>query len=60
MRIILASQSPRRKELLELMGIKNFDIIVSNAEETMDNNLTLEEMSQKIAYKKERYTRTKI
>ena len=52
MRIILASQSPRRKELLELMGIKNFDIIVSNADETMDNNLTLEEMSQKIAYKK--------
>ncbi|MFR4335383.1 MAG: Maf family protein [Lawsonibacter sp.] len=27
MRIILASQSPRRRELLERMGILNFEII---------------------------------
>ena len=35
MKLILASQSPRRKELLGLLGIP-FDIRVSNADETMD------------------------
>lgn len=35
MKLILASQSPRRKELLGLLGIP-FDIRVSNVDETMD------------------------
>lgn len=34
MKIILASQSPKRKELLEQMGVK-FDVLVSNAEEIL-------------------------
>lgn len=52
MRIILASKSPRRKELLELMGVKNFEIIVSQVDETMDDTITLEENSKMLAYHK--------
>ena len=32
MNIILASASPRRRELLERMGIEDFDIIVSDCD----------------------------
>ena len=35
-RIILASQSPRRRELLERMGILNFEIIPARGEEVLD------------------------
>ena len=37
MRIILASQSPRRRELLERMGVAEFDIIPAQGEEVMDH-----------------------
>lgn len=49
--LILASQSPRRKEILEMIGI-TFSIEVANVDETMnlDNDLTIE--IQKLAYKK--------
>ena len=33
MRIILASQSPRRRELLERMGLSPFDVIPARGEE---------------------------
>lgn len=49
MKIILASQSKARKELLKQMGYK-FDVLVSNADETLEEGLSLEEQSQKIAY----------
>lgn len=39
MKIILASGSPRRKELLNNIGIK-FDVIPSNADETLPASLT--------------------
>ena len=39
MNIILASGSPRRRELLERMGITDFTIITSDADETIDENL---------------------
>lgn len=35
MQIILASQSPRRKELMDLMGL-DYKVIVSNADETFE------------------------
>ena len=38
MKIILASQSPRRKELLKLI-VPTFEIIVSNQEETLNDKL---------------------
>lgn len=40
MRIILASQSPRRRELLERMGVAEFDIIPAQGEEVMDPSLS--------------------
>ena len=49
MKIILASQSQRRKELLDLIGLK-YEIIISNAEEKLEDNLSIEEQSKKLAY----------
>ena len=43
-RIILASGSPRRQELLRRMGIADFDIRVPQAEESYPENLTPEEI----------------
>ena len=37
--LILASQSPRRKQLLEQLGL-NFDVIESNVHEIWNNNLS--------------------
>ena len=39
MRIILASQSPRRRELLVQMGIPKFDILPAQGEEVADRTL---------------------
>ena len=39
MRVILASKSPRRIELLKQIGIKNFDIIPADTEENIDYSL---------------------
>ena len=49
MKIILASQSPRRKELMDLLNI-NYEIIVSNADETLEKSLTIEEQAKKLSY----------
>ena len=49
MKIILASQSPRRKEILSMITDK-FEVIVSNAEEIMDKKLTNEEQVKHLAY----------
>ncbi len=60
MKIILASQSPRRKELLKLI-VPTFEIIVSNQEETLNDKLSVEEQVMQIAYDKAKnvYDRTK-
>jgi len=49
MKIILASGSARRKELLEMMGL-NFEVKVSNVDETFEEGLTIEEQSKRLAY----------
>lgn len=49
MRVILASGSPRRKELMDTLGI-DYEIIVSNADETLDEGLSLEEQSKRLGY----------
>ena len=51
-RIILASQSPRRKQLLEQIGIKKFDILVPRAEEDYDPALSPEEIVSSICRRK--------
>lgn len=49
MKIILASASPRRKELLELV-VPNFEILVSEVDEKIEENLTVEEQVTNLAY----------
>ena len=50
-RIILASTSPRRRELLEREGI-DFIIDASSIEETLDETLSLEDKLQRLAIDK--------
>lgn len=51
MRIILASKSPRRKELMDLLNI-NYEVIVSDADETLEDGLSMEEQSRRLAFVK--------
>lgn len=51
MEIILASKSPRRKELLSLIT-KDFQVIVSSADEIVDKTLTPEEQVKAISLQK--------
>lgn len=51
MRIILASNSPRRKELLSSLNIE-YECIPSNIEETFDEKLSKEEIVMDLAYRK--------
>lgn len=51
MRVILASKSPRRRELMSVMGVE-YEVLVSDAEEKWDNSLSIEENSKEIAYQK--------
>ncbi len=51
MRVILASGSSRRKELLKSI-IQDFEVIVSNSDESFQEGLTIEEQSKRIAYLK--------
>ena len=48
-KIILASGSPRRKELLKLV-VPEFEIKVSNVEETIEEGLTMEEQATRLSY----------
>lgn len=51
MRVVLASKSPRRKEILSMIT-EDFDIMVSDDEEILDNKLSVREQSMKLAYDK--------
>ena len=48
MEIILASQSPRRRELLERMGVKNFRVVTPDIDEHMERELPPEELVRRI------------
>lgn len=52
MKIILASQSPRRKELLERMGIKDFETISPNVDERAFHGLPPEELVRRLSAEK--------
>ena len=52
MRMILASQSPRRRELLERMGISQFDVIPAQGEERSDPSLTPEQLVEELSRQK--------
>lgn len=49
MRIILASSSPRRKELLKLL-VPEFEILVSDIEEKLENGLSLQDQVIRLSY----------
>lgn len=49
MKIILASASPRRKELLEFLT-KDFEIMPSHVEEKLEENISLEEQVMHLSY----------
>lgn len=49
MRIILASQSPRRKELMKLLDIE-YEIMPSEVDEILDKTCSIKEQSKKLAY----------
>ena len=51
MRIILASKSPRRKELLKELGV-DFDIVPAVSDEVVDRSLEKSEVARKIALHK--------
>ena len=51
MNIILASGSPRRKELLEIIT-KDFEVFVSNIEEKLEVGESVEEQVENLAYNK--------
>ena len=49
MAIILASKSPRRRELLAQMGLTDFQVIPAVGEETADPNLAPPELAEALA-----------
>lgn len=51
MKVILASSSPRRQDLMRMAKIE-YEAIVSNFDEKVDKNLSLEEQSKEIAFGK--------
>ena len=51
MKVILASGSPRRKELLKLI-VPEFEVVVSNAEEKLEEGSTPQEQATRLAYMK--------
>lgn len=51
MKIILASKSPRRRELLGMIT-NNFEVIVSNVEEKVNSELAPSEIVKDLAYQK--------
>lgn len=50
-KIILASQSPRRKELLSLMGLQ-FECMPSDKEEDMSQKMSIRKLSESLAFQK--------
>ena len=52
MQIILASQSPRRRELLERMGLPSFDIIPARGEELFDPALSPSRLVEELSRQK--------
>ncbi|MDE7009710.1 MAG: Maf family protein [Oscillospiraceae bacterium] len=52
LRFILASQSPRRQQLLRQIGLERFEILIPDADETYDPSLPPEKIVASISRKK--------
>ena len=53
MSIVLASKSPRRKELLGLLDL-DFQIITADIDETMNPSLTVADEVARLSYERQR------
>ena len=51
MGVILASKSPRRRELLSMLGVE-FDVVTEDVDETVDRSLPLEDEIKRLSYMK--------
>ena len=51
-RVILASQSPRRRQLLGQIGLQNFEVLSPAADETYDRALTPDEIVAELSRRK--------
>ena len=60
MDLILASQSPRRRELLERMGLSGFRTISPNVDEHMDGDLPPAELVRRLSQRKARAVREQV
>lgn len=49
MEIILASGSPRRRELLERMGVRDFTVVTSDVDESLEEGLSPAEQVQRLS-----------
>ena len=58
-KIILASSSPRRKALLEQVGLE-FDIVISEVDEIVDPTLSPEEVVKSLAHQKAMAVASKV
>ncbi len=54
MDIILASQSPRRKELLGQMGLRGFKIVSPDVDESVEENLSPDQLVEELSLRKAR------
>ncbi len=60
MNIILASGSPRRKELLEQIGIKHYRVVTSDADESVDGPMDPARLVELLSQRKARAVRGKV
>jgi septum formation protein len=58
-KIILASRSPRRQQLLRELGLK-FDVVVQEYDESYPEGLTGEEIARHVSYEKAAFFRNKL
>ena len=54
MNIILASNSPRRRELLERVGLTNFTVAAQNVDESVESGLSPADMVEELSLRKAR------
>ena len=54
MNLILASNSPRRRELLERIGVTGFKVAAPNVDETVEDGLSPAEMVEQLSLRKAR------
>ena len=60
MDIILASGSPRRKELLTQIGVKDYRVVVSDVDENVDRDMPPDQMVEELSRRKAEAVRDQV